>query len=103
MSRHSPEQFLRLLEDTLAQRAFLPIAQTGEFLELCFLLGRQMGRHLDIDAHVQIAMAVALNVLHALALEPKHRARLSPRWNFDGSLTFQSRHWYFIAKRTLHK
>ena len=62
-----------------------------------------MGRHLDIDADVQIAMAIALNILYALAFQAKHRARLSARRNLDHGPPVQRWHFDFGAQRSLRE
>src|SRR5258708_4471999 len=62
-----------------------------------------MGRHLDVNAHMQIAAAIALNIFDAFALNPKHCARLGARWNFNRSFTVQRGHADFGAERSLHK
>src|SRR6185295_1000653 len=79
----SVEEVLRLLKKALAHRAFVAVAQIGEFLELGLLLRAQMRRDFNIDAHVQITVAVALDVLYAFALEPEHRPRLRSGWNLN--------------------
>src|ERR1019366_7428987 len=97
------EHSLCLLEEALTHGAFLPVAEVGEFLKLGFLARRQVGWHLDIDADMEIAAAVALNILDAFAFQAKHRAGLGAWWNPDGGRPIQGRNRTFRADRSLHE
>ena len=61
------KQVLSLFEETLSQRAFIAIAELGELLELRLLRCGKMGRNFDVDAHVEIAVTITLDVLNALS------------------------------------
>ncbi len=63
----SLEQMFGFLEKALADLAFLAVAKIGELLELGFLGRGHIGRHLDVDPHVQVPVAVTLNILNAFA------------------------------------
>ena len=62
-----------------------------------------MRRHFHLDAHVQIALAVALQIFHALALDAEGRAGLRAGGNFDRGPAFQRGHFNFRAERGLDK
>src|ERR1039458_10434977 len=87
----SVEQILGLLEEALAHGTLLAVAKRGELLKLRLLVGRQVGWHFDIDAYVQVAPAIALNILNALVLQAEHCARLGDGWNLDGACAVQRR------------
>src|SRR6476660_6242054 len=87
----SLEQILRLFEKALPKRTFVSITQLSEFLQFHFLCRREMSRHFNVDAHMQVAMAVTLNILHPLAFEPEHRPGLSAGRNFQGRFCVQGR------------
>src|SRR5438128_12029507 len=80
------KQIARLFEKRLANRAFFAVTQLGELLQLRSLRRIELGRHFDINAHMQIPMAITLNIFDPLAFKPEHRARLSAGRNADRSL-----------------
>jgi hypothetical protein len=86
----SLEQVFRLCEKALAQGALLAIAKIGELLELGLLRSGQVCGHFDIDAHVQIAMAVALDILNSFPFEPEQGSGLGAGWHADIGLSIQS-------------
>ena len=96
-------KFFGLFKKTLADGVDVFVAKRGEFLQLGLLFGRQARRHLDLDAHVQIAMAVALQVFHALALDAERRMRLRAGGDFDDRPAIERRHFNFRAERGLNK
>jgi len=61
-----------------------------------------VNRHLDIDAHVQIAASVALDIPDAFVLQTKHRAGLGARRILMGS-PVQRRDLDLRAEHSLHK
>jgi hypothetical protein len=95
------EQLSCFIKEALAHRVLLAVAKVGEFLELGFLGRRQVDWHLDTDADVQIAAAIALDIPDAFALQAKHRAGLCARWNLDGSPPVQRWDLDFRAQRGL--
>src|ERR1019366_2261334 len=97
------EHSLCLLEEALTHGAFLPVEEVGEFLELGLLARRQVGWHLDIDADMEIAAAIALNILDAFAFQAKHRAGLGAWWNPDWGCPIERRNLDFCAERSLHE
>src|ERR1043166_2247194 len=99
--RESLKEIFGLFKKSLAERAFFAVTELGEFLELGFLVSGKMRWHFDVDAHVQIALPIALNIFNAFPLEPKHRGRLRARGNFYGRLTFQRRYFNVRAERSL--
>ena len=99
----SAKQFPRPLKKALGLWVHVFIAQPGEFLQLCPLGRVQMGRHLDCDADVQIAMTVALNIFDTFAFKPKHRTRLSARWNLDVGFAIEGGDIEFGPEGGLHK
>src|SRR6266404_3890185 len=101
--RRSLKEVFGFFEEALADGAFLAAAELGEFLELGFLRGRQMRRNFDIDAHVQVAMTVALNVFNAFAFEPEHGARLCARRDTDAGLAIERRDLDFRPEGRLDK
>jgi len=105
-SVHTPgslKEVFGLFEKALADGAFLAAAELGEFLELAFLRGGQMRRNFHIDAHVQVAVAVALNVFDAFAFEPEHGARLCAGRDTDAGLAIERRDLNFRAEGRLDK
>src|SRR5664280_1102681 len=70
------KQIPGLLKKVLADRALFPAAQVGEFLQLRLLRRVEMYRHFNIDPDMEVAEAVALNILDALAFETKQGPRL---------------------------
>src|SRR5437667_6999191 len=88
-------------EKALAEGAFLAAAELGEFLELGFLRGRQMRRNFNVDAHVQVAVAVALNIFDAFALEPEHGAWLGSGGHADAGLAIERGDLDFRPERRL--
>src|SRR5258708_12229877 len=62
-----------------------------------------MGRHFDIDAHVQIPMSVALQILYSLAFQPEHGPRLGARRDVNSALSFQGRNVDFRAQNRLNE
>src|ERR1700691_4495325 len=72
----SLEKLFCLLEKTMRERRFVPVARRGEFLQFYFLLVVQPRRHFDLHANMQIAVAVALQIFYALALHAKRRRGL---------------------------
>ena len=72
----SLEQFFGLFKKAFADGIGVFAAGFGEFLQFGLLLRGQVRRDFDLDAHVQIAAAVALEIFHALALDPEGCARL---------------------------
>src|SRR5216117_2114870 len=90
-------------EKALADGAFLAAAELGEFLELGFLLGGQIRRNFNVDAHVQVAVAVALNVFDLFTFEPEHGAGLCAGGDTDAGLAIQRRDLDFGPERRLHE
>ncbi len=87
----SEEEILRVIQKLL-QLGMIPlVTQIRELLELLLLRGIQLRRNFQIHADVQVADAVALNVLHALASQTEDRARLRARRNLDAGLASQGR------------
>src|ERR1039458_112131 len=104
ITRHaSLEKLLGLLEKSLRERGFLAVAERGELMQLRLLRTVQMRRHLDLDANVQIALAIALQIFHAAAFESQQRAGLRAGGNFDRRTAFERRHFNLRAQRGLHK
>src|SRR4051794_290773 len=101
MPPSSLKKIFGLFEKALADRTFLAVAEIGKFLELGFLRRRQMRRNFDIDPHVQVAVAVALNIFNAFAFKPEHGARLGARRDTDAGFAIQRRDLYFRAQGRL--
>jgi len=97
------KQVLSLFEETLSQRAFIAITQLSKFLQFCLLCCREMRWHFDVYAHMQVAVAVTLDILHSLSFEPEHGSGLSAGWNFQGCFPVQRRHFDIVAQRRLNK
>ena len=97
------EQFLCFLEEALAHGAFLAVAKLGKLMQLRLLILRKVSGHLDIDADVQIATAITLDILDAFAFQTKHCARLGARWDFDRGSPVQCWDIDFCAECCLHK
>src|SRR5438552_1724834 len=95
------KQFPRPLKKALGLWVHVFIAQPGEFLQLGPLGRVQMGRHLDVHPHVQIAHLIALNIFHAFAFEPENGSRLCARCNSDVRLALQRWHLDLRAQRGL--
>ncbi len=62
-----------------------------------------MRRHFHLDAHVQVTVAIAVQVFYALALDAESRGRLRAGGDFDGRAVFQRRNFDLRAERRLHK
>src|SRR5215831_13926061 len=77
------------LEKALADRTFLAIAKLGEFPELGLLGRSETGRHLHVDADMQIAVAITLDVFDTLAFQAHHRAGLCAGLDPDIRLAIQ--------------
>jgi hypothetical protein len=71
--------------------------------KLGLLFRGQARRHFDLDADVQIAVAVALQVFHALAFDAEGRARLRAGGDFDRRPAVERRHFNFRAERAWTK
>ncbi len=97
----SLKEVFGFFEEALADGAFLAAAELGEFLELGFLRGRQMRRDFDVDSHVQIAVAVALNVFDAFAFEAEHGAWLCSGRDANAGLAIEGGDLDFRAERRL--
>src|SRR5690242_7384942 len=97
------KQILRFLEKTLAERAFFAVAQLRELLKLRLLRRSKMRRHFDHDAHVQVAIPVALDIFDAPAFQPESRAGLCAGRNFDFRLAAERGHFNLRAESRLHK
>ena len=91
------------LEEALADRVFLAVAQFGKLLQLGLLCRGQMGRDFDIDPHVKIAVAIALDVFDALAFEAEHRSRLCASRHFDRGIAIEGRHFNLGSKGSLNE
>src|SRR6267142_3322589 len=102
-NHQSLKQILRLFEEALAQRAFIAITQLSKFLQFCLLCCREMRWHFDVYAHMQVAVAVTLDILDSLPFEPEHGSGLSAGWNFQGCFPVQRRHFDIVAQRRLNK
>ena len=97
------EQIFCFFKKTLADWAFLSVAERGKFLELGFLLGSQACWNFDINADVEVAITIALDIFHSFGFEPEHRAGLCAGGNSDGGLAVQRGHFDFRPERRLHK
>src|SRR5438477_4531726 len=86
-----------------ANRIDIFVAQPGEFLELGFLDGVQMRRYFDSNAHVQIAVSVALDIFYPLAFDAKNGAILGARRDVDPCLRVERRHIDLCAEGGLHE
>ena len=98
-----PEQILCLLEEAFADGIHVLVARFSELLQLGLLRLRQMCGHFHVDADVQIAVAVALKVFHALAAQAEHRIGLCASRDFDRGLVGESGHLHFCTERSLDK
>ena len=85
----SLKEVFGFFEEALADGAFLAAAELGEFFELGFLRGGQMRRNFNVDANVQVAVAVALNVFDPFTFEPEHGAGLCAGGDTDAGLAIQ--------------
>src|SRR5512140_3047367 len=56
-----------------------------------------------VDANVEIAGTVALNIFHALSLEAEHGARLGAGRDSDGAFAVEGRHVAVGAESGLHE
>ena len=63
----SPKKILRLLKEALADGIHVFVAGFGELLQLGFLRVSQMRWHFHVDADMQVALTVALDVLDSFA------------------------------------
>src|SRR5262249_13612340 len=63
----------------------------------------QTRRDFHLHAYTQVALAIALQVLDATALEAKYRAGLRARRNFYGRAAFECGYFNFIAQRRLYE
>src|SRR4051812_30329012 len=97
----SPEQTLGFFKKTLADRAFFAVTEFGELSQLRLLGGGQMRRHFNVDAHMEIAMAIALDVFDALAFQPDHSTRLRAGWDFNRHFPIERGYGDFSAKGCL--
>src|SRR5436190_1108532 len=62
-----------------------------------------MRGHFDDHTHVQISVAIALDVLHSLAFYAKQRVRLSSRWQFNLNFSCKCRDFDFGPEGGLDK
>src|ERR1044072_3715276 len=74
---------LDLGEEPRRLRTFLARLGRAEFLEQFALLRGQLGRHLDVDAHHQVAATAPLQHRHARAAVADLAARLDGRADLD--------------------
>ena len=70
---------------------------------LAFCSVVQARRNFDLNADVQIAVAIALQIFHALAFDAKGRARLRAGGNFNRRPAVERRHFNFRAESRLDK
>ena len=84
------KQTLRLLKKAFADRVDAFVAGFGKLLQLRFLRAAEVRGHFHADAHVQIAVAVALQILHAFAAQPEHGAGLRAGGNLDRGFLLQA-------------
>src|SRR5579883_903972 len=96
------EHLLHLAEEAFGFGAGLA-AGLLEFLEQLLLLGGEIGRRLDADLDVHVAMLRRTDDRHALAAQPELMAGLGPRRNVDARhLAVERRHLDRAAERRLH-
>src|SRR6516162_8399959 len=62
-----------------------------------------MSWHFDIHAHVQVSMAVALDILDTFAFQSEHGAGLSAGRDLDAGVAVQSGHFDFRPQRGLNE
>src|SRR5262245_21446551 len=97
----APEHLLHLAEEAFGFGAGL--AGPLEFLEQLLLLGREVGRRLDVDLDVHVAALGRAHDRHALAAQAELVAALGARWNVDARhLAVERRHLDVAAQRRLH-
>src|SRR5215472_18466235 len=57
-----------------------------------------MGRYFDVDAHMEIPVAITLDVFHPFAFEAERSPWLSAGRHFDLSFAVECRHFDFRAQ-----
>jgi len=82
------EKLFRFLKEALADGRFMAVQQSGKFLQLGPLFGIQPRRHFHLHTDVQIAVAVALKIFHAVAFDAERRAGLRSCRNFASCSKF---------------
>ena len=93
------EEALGFFEEGFALGVSFVSGELGEFFELVAKLPGQPRGHFDKDAHEQVAVAVAVNVGHALVAHAEHGAGLSARRDLQPRRAAQRRHVDLAAER----
>jgi len=99
----SLEQFFCFFKKTFADGVGVFAAQFSKFLQFGFLFVVQARRNFDLNAHVQIAVAIALQIFHTVAFDPKGRARLRAGGDLYRCPAIKRGHFNFRAESRLDK
>jgi hypothetical protein len=99
----SAEKVSSLGEEPATDGVDVFVAKVSEFLELGFLGGVQVGWDFDGNAHVEIAMPISLDVLHAFAFKPENGSVLGAGRDLDSGLSFEGGNIDLRAQGGLNK
>src|SRR5262245_31652033 len=87
-----PKHLFDAIEEALVERAHLFATVASVFLEELALARRKPARHLHMDPHQLVPLAIPLEIGDALAFHPKHRPGLRPCGDRLLGLVLEGRH-----------